>query len=206
MTVVSQREEVLLAGRESKWRVPMATHVRSTVIQSSISVIRERDRFGAYAAALPKVHHEVLFSLIAGAWVPMDVALAHYEAASALGFSAQEQYENGKMVVDRIGRTAFGLVGALAKTSGVTMWTALLNAQRFWDRLMLGGMIVIYKLGPKDARFEGYGAPIARIPYVRNGWRGMIAGASELFCGRAYVHEIKRLCVGSSFAFRVAWA
>jgi hypothetical protein len=184
----------------------MATHVRSTVLDSSIRVIRQRDRFDAYAAALPAKYHEVLFHLVAGVWVPMDIGLAHYEAANALGFTPHEQYENGRLVVDRIGRTAFGLVGALARSSGATMWTALSNAQRMWDRVMLGGILGVYKLGPKEARLEGYGAPIARIPYVRQGWRGMIAGLGELFSQKVYVTEISRLCGGSSFGFRIAWA
>lgn len=198
-------EELFLPPREPRARVAAATHVRSTVLLSSIEVMRQRGRFDTYAAALPRQHHEVLFSLVAGTWVPMDLALAHYEAANTVGFSALEQYENGKQVVDRIGSTAFGLVGALARSSGATTWTALSHAQRFWDRLMLGGMLVVYKLGPKDARLEGYGAPIARVPYVRNGWRGMIAGVCELFGTRAYVHEIRSQCGGSSFAFRIAW-
>jgi hypothetical protein len=184
----------------------MATHVRSTVLDSSIRIIRERGRFDAYAAALPSQYHEALFNLVVGVWMPMDVGLAHYQAANTVGFSTHEQYENGRLVVDRIGRTAFGLVGALARSSGATMWTALSNAQRMWDRVMLGGALVVYKLGPKEARLEGYGAPLARIPYVRQGWRGMIAGVGELFCRKVYVTEIPRLCGGSSFGFRIAWA
>jgi hypothetical protein len=184
----------------------MATHVRSTVLDSSIRIIRQRDRFDAYAAALPTKYHEVLFNLVVGVWVPMDIGLAHYEAANAVGFTPHEQYQNGRLVVDRISRTAFGLVGALARSSGATMWTALSNAQRMWDRVMLGGMLVVYKLGPKEARLEGYGAPLARIPYVRQGWRGMVAGVGELFCRKVYVTEIPRLCGGPSFGFRIAWA
>jgi hypothetical protein len=184
----------------------MATHVRSTVLHSSLGIIRESGRFDAYAAALPPQYHDALFDLVVGIWVPMEIGLAHYEAANAVGFTPREQYENGRLVVDRIGRTAFGLVGALARSSGATMWTALSNAQRIWDRAMLGGMLVVYKLGPKEARLEGYGAPLVRIPYVRQGWRGMIAGIGDLFCQKAYVNEIPRLCVGPSFGFRIAWA
>jgi hypothetical protein len=198
-------EQVLLAAREPRARVTMATHIRSTVLDSSLRVIRERGRFDPYCAALPERYHDALFNLVVGTWVPMEIGAAHYEAANAAGFAPHEQYENGRIVVDRIGSTAFGLVGALTRSSGATMWTVLSHAQRLWDRLMLGGVLAVYKLGPKEARLEGYGAPIARIPYVRNGWRGMIAGVGELFCRKAYVNEVPRLCGGSTFAFRIAW-
>jgi hypothetical protein len=203
---VLPHEEVVLGARKASSPIPVATHVRSTVLHSSIRIIRERGRFDAYAATLPRQHHEALFNLVVGVWVPMDIGLAHYEAANPVGFTPHEQYENGRLVVDRIGRTAFGLAGALARSSGATMWTALSNAQRMWDRVMLGGVLRVYRLGPKEARLEGYGAPLARIPYVRQGWRGMIAGIGELFCRKVYVTEIPRLCGGSSFGFRIAWA
>lgn len=199
--MTERREEIILAAREAT----MATHVRSNVLESSLRLIREQRRFDRYAARLSPALREQLLSLSPGMWVPMELGLAHYGAANALGLTAAEQYENGRQVADRVRSTSLMLVPAIAQAAGATMWTVLSHSQRLWDRLMLGGAVAVYKIGPKEARLEGYGAPLAGVPYVLNGWRGMVAGIGELFCRKIYVHEISRRCSGTSFAFRIAW-
>ena len=62
------------------------------------------------------------------------------------------------------------------------------------------------RLGPKEARIEGLGLPLSRIPYFRTAFRGLNEASCELFCAKAYAKEIGELCTPVSIGFRVSWA
>src|SRR5690349_21822232 len=66
-------------------------HVRSTLILSSLAVLRERGLQGAYLAELPLAYHGAILEAVAGAWMPIDVGLAHYVACDALGLPTEVQ-------------------------------------------------------------------------------------------------------------------
>jgi hypothetical protein len=36
--------------------------------------------------------------------------------------------------------------------------------------------------------------------------RGVLLGQSELFCKKAYVHEVKSLCSATTLGYRVSWS
>ena len=193
------------------WSVPraqlgVAHEVRSTLLTSSLRTVRERGLLDRYLAALPPEHHETLVTGIAGVWLPMDVGVAHYRAMDCLGFSAAEQVKIGMIVADRVHGTFLGTMVRLASSAGVTPWTAVGYSQKLYDRLFRGGGgIAAFKLGPKEARVELAGMPLADIAYWRNGMRGMYQAGCELFCTKAYVTELPTKASLSTNA-RIAWA
>ena len=63
---------------------------------SSYAAIRDGGYDGPYREALPKEHHAVLFEAVAGMWIPIEVAVAHYEACAALGLSHDVQLALGR--------------------------------------------------------------------------------------------------------------
>ena len=71
---------------------------------------------------------------------------------------------------------------------------------------MQGGSAAVYKVGPKEARIEGHGVPMAEIAYFRNAWRGMIAGSAEMFAQKAYAQELPAFENRTTVAYRLAWA
>jgi len=103
-----------------------------------------------------------------------------------------------------------GLLGTavrIAKEAGVTPWLGLAYVPKGWVRLFQRGAPAVYKLGPKEARYEAHGIPdLARIPYYRNAARGMILASGELFCERIYVRDITTVTSETVIRFRLMWA
>ncbi len=180
-------------------------HARSTVLIGSLDAVRATGRFDAYVAALPREHHEALLRAVAGTWVPISVAIAHYTACDALGYSPDQELKNGRFTFDRAGTTIFGTVMKLAKGAGVTPWTLLTQMQRFWGRGYDGGEIAIYRLGPKEGRIEVVNVPLLDRRYYRNALRGILLSAMEMFCSKAYVTE-RPGRLPSTVTYRVQWA
>ena len=63
----------------------LVKEVRGTTLVSSLRGVRDGGHFGAYLANLLPEYREVIPLVVAGEWVPIDVALAHYRACDALG-------------------------------------------------------------------------------------------------------------------------
>jgi hypothetical protein len=201
------KEVVRVPLRTTGGRVSLVTHVRSTLIAGSLLGLRGRGYLDRYLAQLPKHLHDVILQNVAGDWLPLEIAIAHYRAADALGLSADEQFELGRTVADRIQNSLLGTLARVTKGAGVTPWIGLDYFQRLWDRMLQGGSAAVYGLGPKEARAEVHGLPhLPEIAYFRNGWRGMFAGSCALFCNKVYVTEVRGLTTATTLGFRVAWA
>jgi hypothetical protein len=200
------QEEILVPLSAPRERLPPVTQFRSTLLTTSLKAIRDRGHGDRYLQILPPQHHDAVRACIAGVWLPIDLGLAHYAACNALGLSSEEQMAIGREVGLKIQGTFLGTVVKLAKAAGVTPWLCLTQYQRLWDRLLVGGGVVLTKLGPKEARLECLGAELARIPYFRTAFRGLNESSCELFCSKAYVVEIKSLCTPTSLGYRIAWA
>jgi hypothetical protein len=64
----------------------------------------------------------------------------------------------------------------------------------------------VWKTGPKDARVEVVGFPLARIRYIQVGVGGIARGALELVCKRAYVKHMPGESNPTGLVYRVSWA
>lgn len=178
--------------------------IRTTVIVGSFAVLRERGLFDAYAAALPPGEREFLVHIVAGAWIPLDLALVHYAACDSLGLPADTIAQMGRGVFDRIRGTLLGTTVRMARGAGVTPWTVLPHLQRFWDRAYQGGGLSVIKLGPKEARGEVIHARICDSIYFRHALRGLLGGVLELFCQKAYVSMLPVQGSGS-VTYQMQW-
>jgi hypothetical protein len=159
-----------------------------------------------YLANLPAQYHDAVAHSVAGIWLPIEVAVAHYEACDALHLPPEEQVAIGRQVTELVHKTSYSLAIRLVKEAGVTPWACLALQKRLWQRIWEGGDVAVFKLGPKEARVEIAGWPCSRVPYIRRGLRGLLVGQSELFCKKAYASEIPHLCTDTSLGYRVAWA
>lgn len=198
-----QAEEILVPFPATRDRIPSASDVRNTLIASSQRALRERGRFEDYMRVLKEPWRELNFA-VAGVWLPLEAALAHYRACDALGFTVAEQHEMGHDVGVRIHGTFLGTLIRGAKNAGVTPWIPLAHAHKLYDRLFNGGAVSVIRAGPKDARMEMVGNPCVGIPYFRNGLRSLWQVALEFFCTRAYVTETGH--TNDSLRVRVSWA
>jgi len=200
-----KREELFLPFPAERHLIPVATEFRSTWLSSSIRSLREHGYYDAYLKELPPPLHATMASLVAGVWIPVSVAIAHYEACDRLGIAYVDQLVLGREASTRAQSTVLSTALRLTKQAGVTPWTVIAQIQRLWDRMFRGGGVAAWKLGPKEARVEFVGCPIARVPYFRVGLQGVLLGVGEMFCERMYLQEIPALCTRSTLAFRGAW-
>lgn len=183
-----------------------ARHMRSTLLIASINTLRTLGRFDDYAAHLSPEHKEMLLTAIAGTWVPMDVAMAHYDACETLGLPIDQQVANGRVVFDKTSGTLLGTAIRMAREAGITPWSVFPYFQRFWERGYDGGGLAVYKAGPKEAVFEVVSVRLLESRYFRNALRGLTGAMTELFCRKAYVTEKPGQRAPSSVTVRVQWA
>jgi hypothetical protein len=201
-----EQGEVLVPFEPSRALAPIATHIRSTMITSSVASLRARGLFEEYRSHLPPELRDEIPATVAGSWLPMETGIQHYSACNALRLSVPELLSIGESVGDRSTKSALSLVTKLAAGSGVTPWTVFTNSRRLWERAFQGSSISVVKLGPKEARFEIIAWPLAGIEYNRVSFRGILRSMLQPFCIQAYVHELTPLCTPMSASYRAAWA
>lgn len=174
--------EVVIALPE---RITPVHGVRSTLLQSSLNTLRKRGHFEAYLAYLDPSHRAALLETLAPEWLSLELALAHYAACDALALDAGELQQLGEDVGERIQGTFIATLVRRARTLGLSPWVPLGQFERLWGRLMQGGAVGIVKTGPKDCTVDVRMLGLARYPYFRAGFCGVIASGIKLGAGKA---------------------
>ncbi|AKF05954.1 hypothetical protein [Sandaracinus amylolyticus] len=197
-------ETVILAPRSP---VPPNSHLRGTVLANSMRQVEERGVADAYWATLAAEHVKAMRELVATSWVPVEVALAHYQAMSVLIPDAAEQVAIGRESAARVQNAYIEtLLRAMrASGAGVSMELVLAQAQKVFDRVMIGGSAAVYKTGMKDARIECLGTRMVQAPYFRNGWQGWFESSLGLVTRRVFLKQIPEMLNAEHMAFAVSW-
>ncbi len=187
-------------------QVDRVSQVRSTLIQSSLNALRQQGHFADYEARLDPVHRERVLGSLGPEWLPLEVAEAHYQACDQLGLTPEQVQRMGEDVGDRIQGTFLGTLVRKARMVGLTPWLLLGQFERLWERLMTGGGVALYKVGPKDARVEIYNLPLARFPYFRSAFCGVISTGIRLGAGRAVSVKVSGARdFDQKLVFKAAW-
>lgn len=201
----SDPEEVLVGLPCPADCVLLATKIRSTVLCSSLSVIDSLGLRDAYFGVLPRADHEAMRSLVVGEWAPMTLGVAHYCALDTLGLAPAQARENGRRVGDQV-QKSYLITMSKAAGLGITPWSMLMRAQSILDRLLHRVSVAVYRVGPKDARLEIHGAPVAKFGYVRSGWAGMIEGGLDLVARKTYCSDVSSAGTSTVATYTIAWA
>jgi len=187
-------------------RGEVATHVRSTLVLSSLQSLKSHELFDRYAEKVDPETRESIVTGVAGVWLPMSLGLRHYRACEEIGLAPRDQVAIGYEVGGRIQGTMLGILVRTAKNMGATPWLGFEPIVRLWDRVFQGGTgPSVIQLGPKEARVELVGLPLLDVPYFRQAFRGTFMAALELFCAKVYVNEIRGTLKGNAVSFRVSW-
>jgi hypothetical protein len=197
--------EIVVPFPVPRAQIAKATAYRSTWVLSSLGALKTQRYYDRYLEALPRAHHEDIFSLVAGIWVPISLARVHYEACDRLKLSVSEQIALGRAVGDRAQGTILSTGVRMAKAAGVTPWTVIPQYPRFWQRGVEGGALAVYKLGPKEARIEIVGCELFSIGYFRAAFRGVLQGMADLFCRTSFIHDVPTR-VADDATYRFQWA
>lgn len=179
--------------------------MRSGLLCSSIQSLRARGLFDAYYAKLPERDRDRVLALTAAEWIDPELAFTHYEALDALRLPGHVIEDIGVQVAQHLQRGFLSVALRFAVESGVTPWSVLERYQKLWERYFDGSAICVWKLGPKEARAQVAGFPLARIGYIQIGVAGIMRGVLELVCKRAYVVPVRGQCDGDTLTYRVSW-
>ena len=198
--------EIVVPFRVPEQQLGRATHVRTTLLVSSLGSLRKRGHLDAYFRHLASEHHGSVRAMIAGQWAATDVGRAHYLACDALDLPGPEVNAIGREVGDRIEGTFIATIVRMAGDVGATPFVALTQTERMYDRLFRGGGgTSVSRLGPKDARIEIAGFGFADVPYFAKAMAGVFEVGAELFCKKAYA-RVDRQSTPSRVVIHVAWA
>lgn len=199
-------DSVVVALGHEPHAVPPVTHVRGTLLAGSLRALNESHKKERYDEVLDPDYRHAILNLVVASWVPVDVAVAHYRAMDAVGYTPEQQVDNGRLVAQRIQNTYVGTIIRGLKASGtVSVWALLERFPIAWGRLMEGGASAVYRLGPKEARVECHGVPFANIAYFRAGWEGMFESTIELVTRKVYTRQLPNLQTSSVIAYRISW-
>lgn len=141
--------------------------VRNLLIQSSLLELRESGYYERYAKNIePKVLESLLASLAPG-WIPMDLALAHYQACERLDLNADELSEVGSRVGKRVQSAMLVSLAKSVREANYDIWMATGQLHRMMRRLHQGGSVQMVRVGAKDKLLEERGLQVTRYNYVR---------------------------------------
>jgi hypothetical protein len=196
-----------IAGYEgARADAPMLTAVRSTWVTSSVLGLREHGHYDRYVARIAPDFRDAVLGAVAGSWLPVAAFAAHYAACDALGIPEEEQVAMGERATKQIHGTMIDLARRLAREAGATPWVLLGQAPKLFERVARGGAIAVHSIGPKDARLEALGYPVAGSVYARLAMRGAVRSLACIFGHRAYVHDVRGRCTSTQLTYRVQWA
>lgn len=182
-----------------------ARAVRSTLLQSSLSFLRERGHFERYYELLEPRHRETIVQSMAPSWMPIDVAIAHYAACDALALSPGEQAAIGESVGKRVQGTMISSFMRAAREAGVTPIFYLSRFDRLYRRLIQGGSTQVTRTGPKDVEVELWGARLPRHPYFRVAFTGLCRASLTFFGSRGFAREVSYLPECDRLVISISW-
>ena len=186
---------------------PVVTHVRGTLLATSLRVVKDADLYDGYVAALPKQHVDTLLYSVASSWLPVDVMLAHYETLGSLGIPDEAIERNAEKVGARIAETFMATLLRTAQSMGVPglAWMILKQSDRVFGRLFMGGACRVYRVGPSEALVEHRGLPLAQCRYYRVAHVANVRGVSRLF-GKSQVRQARAAdAEGLTMAVSIKW-
>ena len=183
------------------------THVRGTLLASSMQSLRSRGLFERYSVLLTDGYRDRVLNSVAGEWLTAEIALAHYSACDALRLTVEEQIGMGRDVSRRTHETFLGLIVKMARGAGVTPWVVFPKINSLYTRIFRGGGIQITRLGPLDAKVQTVGLGPLGITYFRNAYLGMYEAGVSMFGSNVQVRPLSLAAAppGKDFSLHVRW-
>jgi hypothetical protein len=182
----------------------LVTEARSTLIISGIQTLRARGLYDRYVELLSPALRQEIMSLVAGLWVPCELALEHYRTMDRLGLSKSSIEAIGAEVAERGSKTTLARLPAV-KREDVTPWNVLLLAHRNLDGNWRGSDIMVTKEGPQEAIFIWAAHPCASIPYFVFSFGGFLRAMVGHFCTQAFHRIVSERSSPTSMAIWLSW-
>jgi hypothetical protein len=186
---------------------PNVTHMRGTLLVNSLDNLRAIGMYDRYLEVLPASHREVIPYTIAASWIPIDIAMLHYETCDAMGLSEDQLEKMGALMASRVAETFLAAIMRTTRNAGVeSFWTALKQNHRLLERMYQGGAMAVLKTGPKDLILENMGLPIVASRYWRRVYVYYMKAIGDMFTKVTYVKLVRpRVAHPHSIAIACSW-
>jgi hypothetical protein len=182
------------------------TAVKSMLLQFSVAQIKHYGYFERYAQFIAPPLLGELLSHVASSWLPVEVAMAHYEACDRLGLTANEVARLATRVGDHLQERTYVSAAKKDRAVDFDLWTELPALHRMWDRLYQGGSVQVVKMGPKHQILELRGFPMTRVAYYRHAQTAVVGAAYRGLGLRLSRLEVVSLSVArDEMVLRVVW-
>lgn len=167
--------------------------VRGTLLAASLKVVKDENLFESYMRELPREYEEAILYSVASSWLPVEVALVHYQTLDRLRVTDAAIERNASRVGARLGTTFMGNMVRVGQSAGIkpSGWGVLKHVDRVWDRVFEGGGCRVIRVGPKDALIEFCGIALAQCRYYRVAHVANVRGISQLFSSTNYVRSVR---------------
>lgn len=186
---------------------PSVTHVRGVLLAGSLLALKELSLYDRYVASLPSEHRDTILYGVAASWVPIGVALVHYQTCDTLALSPAELRMAGERVSKQLADTFMATLVRASRDAGLNaLWVAVKQSDRVWDRLFTGGGCTVLRTSPKDLTFEIHGVPLASTTHFRNAHLGLAQSLASLFCKAVFVKPVRpRVPHPHTIATAISW-
>lgn len=168
-----------------------ATHVRSTLLQTSLRMVRAHGNFERWTAAIDPQYRDLIADSLAPSWLPIEAGLAHYQACDTFGLDDAALDAIGQGVGEQLQSTLVSVAAKFARNAGVTPQAGAAAFGKLWPRLVQGGSFQLSLLGPKDMSIELRAAVLPRSRYFRGTLIGNVRAAIKLLGTKAlYIKQL----------------
>jgi hypothetical protein len=182
------------------------TEARSTLIISAIQTMRAQGLYDRYVELISPEFRQEMMSLVAGLWVPCELALEHYRTMDRLGLSRSTIEAIGAEVAERGSKTVLGRgAGLLRRRDDVTPWMMLMGSHRTLDINWKGSDFMVTKEGPQDAIVIWGGQPCASVPYFVISWGGFMKTLAGQFCTKVVHRIVNERCTPTTIVMSLSW-
>jgi hypothetical protein len=186
---------------------PKVTHMRGILLVKSIENLRAAGLFERYVSTLDSALREQVEFALATSWVPIELCAEHYAACDRLELNDSEIERLGALMAESIGKTMMSVILKATRQAGVeSVWPALKQCARFWDRSYVGGGVTLMQAGPKDSVMEFHGLSLVKSRHWRMGARAFWLGIAQVTSRSAYVRLVPpRAADPLRIAFAGSW-
>jgi hypothetical protein len=195
--------EIFLPYRQTP--IAPVTEARSTFIVAGMQMLRAHDLFPRYMEALAPEWRERLLGLVAGMWIPIEVAIEHYRTADRLDIDTHTIDAIGAEVAGRTFKNALSPAFKRLNRNEVTPWDIFALSHKNNESSWRGGDRQIIREGPRQALYEWAGQPCASIPYFNKTFASFLRALINMTCTQAYQRILPDRSTDTHLCVRLHW-
>jgi len=186
---------------------PEVTHMRGALLVNSLDNLKALGVYERYVELLPRAHREVIPYTLAASWIPIELAMAHYDTCDALTLDEPQLVRMGELMAARVADTYLGSALRISRNAGMeSLWAAIKQNHRLLERMYQGGGMCVMKTGPKDLILENTGLPIVASRYWRTVYTHYMRAVGDMFTKVTYVRLVRpRVAHPRSIAISASW-